>query len=189
MSTSLPDPTDPARVESPEEQTPHPVLPVRTERTGRTGSSVPEYLEDTDDLGDTDGLDEDEDQDEDEDDGPSRTAKQWWPYLISALAFLVAPYVIGMALPAATATTAMLVLLPVAAFGTGVLDGAVFRSTWSFPILTGLICWFALKLYSDPGTWIYAVGVFLLCLAGSHLGGRLRGGAEGRPADSGVGKV
>ena len=165
MSTSFSDPTDPdlpdpARSDGtdPDATGPDRTRPVRPPRTEGT---VPDDVDA--------GAPEES----------SRTATQWWPYLTSALAFLVAPYVIGVMLPAATATAVMLVLLPVAAFGSGLIDGTVFRSTWSFPALTGLLCWVALRLYSDPGTWIYAVGVFLLCLAGSHLGGRrrARGGA------------
>lgn len=102
---------------------------------------------------------------------PERTARQSWPYAASALVYLVAPFAIGTLAPTSTATVLVLVWLPLAAFALGLLDGRLFRRTWAFPVITGAFCWLAMLLYSNPGTWIYAVGVMLVCRLGGMLGG------------------
>ena len=107
---------------------------------------------------------------------PERTARQAWPYAAVAAAYLLGPLVIGLTLPPAAATTALLALLPVAALALGAADGAIFRPTWAFPVITGLICWFALRIFTNDGTWIYAVGVVVLCRLGVALGGRRKRG-------------
>jgi len=108
---------------------------------------------------------------------PERTAGQSWPYAASALSYLVLPFAIGAVAAPATATALLLAWLPAAALVLGVLDARVFRRTWAFPVLTGAFCWLAMLLYSDPGTWIYAVGAALVCRLGSLLGGARTGRA------------
>lgn len=103
---------------------------------------------------------------------PERTGRQAWPYALSVATYLAAPFVLGAALPAGAATASLLVLLPSAALVLGVLDGLVFRTTWAFPVLTTLLCLLGLRMYTNDGTWIYAIGVLALCRLGSVLGGR-----------------
>lgn len=105
---------------------------------------------------------------------PERTGRQTWPYAASAAAYLAAPFVLGLALPAGAATAALLVLIPTAALLLGLADGLVFRTTWAFPVLTTVLAFFGLLLYTNDGTWIYGLPVLVLCRLGSSLGGRLR---------------
>lgn len=107
-------------------------------------------------------------------DAPDRTGAQWWPYALAAVAYLLAPFVLGATLPAAAATTALLILLPAAALLLGVIDAVVFRRTWAFPGLTGILCLLGLAMYTNDGTWIYALGVVALSRLGGALGGRRR---------------
>lgn len=106
---------------------------------------------------------------------PERTGRQTWPYAASAAAYLLAPFVLGLALPAGAATAALLALIPTAALLLGLTDGLVFRTTWAFPMLTTVLAFIGLFLYTNSGTWIYALAVLVLCRLGSWLGGRLRG--------------
>lgn len=105
---------------------------------------------------------------------PDRTAAQAWPYALAAAVYLAAPFGLGAALPAETATTALLGLLTVGALTLGAIDGVVFRGTWAFPVLTTILALLGLGMYTHDGTWIYALGVLALCRLGSGLGGRLR---------------
>lgn len=105
---------------------------------------------------------------------PERTGLQSWTYAAAAVAYLVVPFILGAALPAATATTALLILLPFAALLLGLADGLVFRTTWAFPILTTILCFIGLRIYTNDGTWIYALGVLALTRVGTALGGRRR---------------
>lgn len=102
---------------------------------------------------------------------PERTARQSWPYAASALSYLVVPFAIGTVAEPATATVLLIIWLFFAALSLGFLDGRVFRRTWAFPVITGALCWLALLLYSNPGTWVYAVGVVLICRLGGMIGG------------------
>lgn len=105
---------------------------------------------------------------------PDRTAAQAWPYALAAAAYLAAPFALGTALPAETATAALLALLTVGALTLGAIDGVVFRSTWAFPVLTAILALLGLAMYTSDGTWIYALGVLALSRLGCALGGRLR---------------
>ncbi|MGJ5591442.1 hypothetical protein ACSBQY_09535 [Micrococcus lylae] len=105
---------------------------------------------------------------------PERTGRQHWTYAAAALAYLVAPFFIGLALPAASATLALLILLPTASLLLGLADGLVFRTTWAFPILTAILCLIGLRIYTNDGTWIYALGALVLTRIGTALGGRRR---------------
>lgn len=105
---------------------------------------------------------------------PDRTAVQAWPYALAAAVYLAAPFGLGAALPAETATTALLGLLTVGALTLGAVDGVVFRSTWAFPVLTAILALLGLGMYTHDGTWIYALGVLALSRLGGGFGGRLR---------------
>ncbi|OFR88179.1 hypothetical protein HMPREF2863_00970 [Micrococcus sp. HMSC067E09] len=105
---------------------------------------------------------------------PERTGLQSWAYAAAAVAYLIVPFLLGTALPAATATTALLTLLPFAALLLGLADGLAFRTTWAFPILTTILCFIGLRIYTNDGTWIYALGVLALTRVGTALGGRRR---------------
>ncbi len=105
---------------------------------------------------------------------PDRTAGRAWPYALAAAAYLVAPFALGAALPAETATAALLGLLTAGALTLGAIDGVVFRGTWAFPVLTTILALLGLGMYTHDGTWIYALGVLALCRLGGALGGRLR---------------
>lgn len=105
---------------------------------------------------------------------PERTGRQHWTYAAAALAYLVVPFILGTALPAASATLALLILLPSAALLLGLADGLVFRTTWAFPVLTAILCFIGLRIYTNDGTWIYALGVLALTRVGTALGGRRR---------------
>lgn len=104
---------------------------------------------------------------------PDRTRTQAWPYALAAITYLVSPFVIGTLLPSNTATTVLLLLLTAGALLLGVVDALVFRPTWAFPILTGIFAFVGLLIYTTSGTWIYAIGVALLCRLGGMVG-RLR---------------
>lgn len=103
---------------------------------------------------------------------PERTGGQAWPYALSAATYLLVPFALGVVLPAETATTALLALLTAGALLLGVIDGVVFRTTWAFPVITGILCLIGLQMYTEDGTWIYAIGVVVLCRLGSMRGGR-----------------
>lgn len=105
---------------------------------------------------------------------PDRTTGQAWTYAAAAVAYLVVPFLLGAALPAGTATAALLILLLGGGLLLGLADGRAFRTTWAFPWLTTILCWIGLQLYTNSGTWIYAVGVLALTRLGSVLGGRRR---------------
>lgn len=90
-----------------------------------------------------------------------------------AVAFLVLPGVCATLLTGAAATWAVLTLIAVAGLGLGVVDARVFRHTWAFPVMTGIVCWVGLLIWANnDGAWVYAPGAFLLCLLGNRLAAR-----------------
>lgn len=102
----------------------------------------------------------------------SRPTRAYLSFLAAALAFFVAPGIVGAALSGSTATVTMLVLLPVMALALGMLDGRLFRYTLSFPLIAAFMFWLSTNVYYNDGTWVYAVGVVLLAWLGSWLTGR-----------------
>lgn len=59
-------------------------------------------------------------------------------------------------------------LLAVALVG-GVVDARVFRFTYSFPILVGAAYFLAMKMYFNPGTWIYLPVIVILAIVGAAI--------------------
>ena len=104
-----------------------------------------------------------------------RTGRQYLPYAVMAVAFLLVPLFVGALVDGANATTAMLILLPVMALALGLLDGFVFRFTWVFPIMLGIFFWLATKIYFNDAAWIYIIGLVPLCGLGGWIGARLGG--------------
>ena len=100
----------------------------------------------------------------------SRSPLQYAMFAAAAAAFLLVPAVIASLASRETTTVSLLIYLPLIAFGLGVADGAWFRFTWSFPIIAAAIFWLSTTLMYNPGTWIYAVGVLLLCALGTAAG-------------------
>lgn len=101
------------------------------------------------------------------------------PAAALALLFLV-PALVALSLPPQTTTRTLLVYLPLAAFALGLVDAAWFRFTWSFPLIAGGIFWLSTVLMYNPGTWIYAVGVFFLCALGGAVGSAVSSGRNAR---------
>lgn len=60
----------------------------------------------------------------------------------------------------------------------GLIDATWFRFTWSFPFTAAALFWVSTALMYNPGTWIYAVGVLLVCALGGALGGALTAKGE-----------
>lgn len=101
------------------------------------------------------------------------------PAAALALLFLV-PALVALSLPPQTTTRTLLFYLPVTSFALGLVDGAWFRFTWSLPAIAAGIFWLSTVLMYNPGTWIYAVGVFLLCALGGAVGGAVPAGRNTR---------
>lgn len=59
-------------------------------------------------------------------------------------------------------------LLAVALLG-GAVDARVFRFTISFPVLVGVAYFLAMKMYFNPGTWIYLPAMVILAFVGGAI--------------------
>ncbi|MDY6056072.1 hypothetical protein [Micrococcus sp.] len=105
---------------------------------------------------------------------PERAGSQAWPYAVAALLYLVLPLLLGTLAAPATATVLLLVVLIGGPLVLGALDAVVYRPAWTFAVLTGLFALVGLWIYTNPGTWIYAIGVVLLTRLSGAIAGALR---------------
>lgn len=109
---------------------------------------------------------------------PERSGWQYSSFALAFAALIVVPALLALSLQARATTTTLLVYLPVASFALGLIDATWFRFTWSFPATAAAMFWVSTLLMYNPGTWIYAVGVLLVCALGGALGGALTAKGE-----------
>ncbi|SDL90058.1 hypothetical protein SAMN04488535_1177 [Corynebacterium mycetoides] len=109
---------------------------------------------------------------------PGRSGAQYLTLALAFLALFLIPPFLAVSMSAEATTATLLVYLPAASVALGLVDAAWFRFTWSFPAIAAAIFWVSTLMMYNPGTWIYAVGVFVLCALGGAAGRALRGGAR-----------
>lgn len=107
-----------------------------------------------------------------------RSGRQNASFALSFAALIVVPALLALSLQPRATTSTLLVYLPVASLLLGLIDATWFRFTWSFPAIAAVMFWVSTALMYNPGTWIYAVGVFVVCALGGAIGNALtaRGG-------------
>lgn len=99
-----------------------------------------------------------------------RSDGQYAMHAVAFVALFVLPALVALTFSPETTTRTLLVYLPLASFGLGLADAAWYRFTWSYPAIAAGIFWLSTVLMYNPGTWMYAVGVFLLCALGGAAG-------------------
>lgn len=109
---------------------------------------------------------------------PERSGWQYSSFALAFAALIVVPALLALSLQPRATTSTLLVYLPVASLLLGLIDATWFRFTWSFPAIAAVMFWVSTALMYNPGTWIYAVGVLLVCALGGALGGALTAKGE-----------
>lgn len=99
-------------------------------------------------------------------DEPSRVWWQWWAPIAMAAVFVGLP-------PAVyhlVSGLALLILMIVLTVIIALVDGAIFRASWTIFSVAGLAYFAAMSLYFNEGTWIYLPVFVFLAWAASKLG-------------------